>query len=185
MNKICQWVMNLIGWKITGELPNLDKYILIVAPHTSNWDLSLGILARCVKKIDIRFLAKKEIFIFPFRSILRWLGGTPVDRSKKMHMVDQIASIFEQHDKFILGLAPEGTRSPVKKWKFGFYYIAIKANVPILLVGFDYQKKEVQLHELFHPTGDLKADYNHIREYYLTVMGLHDKEIPELTESNK
>lgn len=182
MKRLCLWMMNLIGWKVKGELPNVDKYILIVAPHTSNWDLPLGILARCVKQIDIRFLAKKEIFFFPLRPILRWLGGTPVDRSQKKHMVDQIVSIFAQHDKFILGLAPEGTRSPVKRWKFGFYHIAMKAKIPILLVGFDYQKKEVQLHELFYPTGNLTADYNHMRDYYLTVQGLHDKEIPELID---
>ncbi len=175
-------MMSLIGWKVTGELPNVDKYVLIAAPHTSNWDLPLGLLARCVKKMDIRFLAKKELFFFPLSSILRSLGGTPVDRSQKMHMVDQIAAIFDQHEKFILGLAPEGTRSPVKRWKFGFYHIAVKANVPIFLVGFDYQKKEVQLHELFYPTGDLKADYDHFRQYYLTVRGYRAKEIPEIIE---
>lgn len=178
--RLCQWMMNRIGWTIKGELPDIKKYILIVAPHTSNWDLPLGILAGCVKQADIRFLAKKEIFVFPFRSFLRWLGGTPVNRGKNMHMVDQIVMIFEQHDRFILGLAPEGTRSPVKRWKFGFYHIAVKAKLPILLVGFDYCKKEVQLHELFYPTGDLKADYAYIRKYYLTVQGLHDKQIPEL-----
>ncbi len=182
MKRLCQWILDTIGWTIKGELPDVDKYILIVAPHTSNWDLPLGILARCAKQMDIRFLAKKEIFVFPFSTFLRWLGGEPVDRSKTLNMVSQIATLFDQHEKFILGIAPEGTRSPVKRWKFGFYHIALQAKVPILLVGFDYKKKEVDLHELFYPTGDLKADYAHIREYYLTVKGLHDKEIPELVE---
>ena len=182
MKRICQWMMNRIGWKVTGDLPTINKYILIVAPHTSNWDLPIGILARCVKQIDVRFLAKKEIFVFPFRRLFEWLGGTPVDRTQTLHLVDQIADLFEKHDKFILGITPEGTRSPVKRWKFGFYHIAVKAKVPIFLVGFDYKKKEVQLHELFYPTGNMKADYEHIRDYYLTVHGLHDKDIPELIE---
>jgi 1-acyl-sn-glycerol-3-phosphate acyltransferase len=178
MQKLAQLLLKLMGWKIVGELPKQSKYVLIVAPHTSNWDLVIGLIARFAVGVRMNFLAKHQVFFFPLGPFLRAMGGAPVDRSKIGNVVEQSVEIFNQHETFVLGLAPEGTRSPVNRWKEGFYHIAYAAKVPIALVGFDYPSKEIRLREAFWPTGDVAKDFPEILDYYRTIRGRHAKDIP-------
>jgi 1-acyl-sn-glycerol-3-phosphate acyltransferase len=165
--------MRLTGWKIVGRFPyELDKLIIIVAPHTTWKDVVIGLCVRSVLRIrNARFLGKKELFDGPFGWFFRLLGGTPVDRFSSKGMVGQVADLFRQHEKFILAIAPEGTRQRVDKLRSGFYHIAREARVPILMTGFDFGKKEVVLSEPFYTTGNEEADFAHIIGYFSDFTG--------------
>ncbi len=164
----------LTGWKTIGKLPEVKKYILIVAPHTSNMDFFVGLAARHILNFKSHYLAKKSLFDNPFVGwFLRLTGGYPVDRSRKMKMTDQVVELYNQHEEFVVTITPEGTRSYVPEWKTGFYRIAVNAGLPILLVGFDYSRKVVELKELFYPTDDMGKDMEHILSYYRTIKGRH------------
>lgn len=178
LKKFCQWMLSFIGWKIVGCLPDIKKYVLIAVPHTSNWDMPIGLLARFSLGTKIHFLAKKEIFVFPVKGMFKALGGIPVERSKSKSRVDMMVKTFQAHEQFILALAPEGTRSAVKRWKFGFYHIAHKADVPIVMVGFDYGKKEIIIREPFDTTGNLSQDYQIMVRFFQNIQGKYPKEIP-------
>ncbi|MCC5791715.1 MAG: 1-acyl-sn-glycerol-3-phosphate acyltransferase [Legionellaceae bacterium] len=179
MRRFSQWILYLWGWKIVGNLPPIKKFVLIVAPHTSNWDLIIGLLGRFSENRMIHFLAKQEIFVFPFRGLLKKLGGIPVDRSHPHHRVEQIVERFQQTDELILGITPEGTRSPVKRWKFGFYHIAHQAGVPIVMVGLDYGSKEIRIAPPLQCSGDLKKDFTPMLAFFKTIKGRHPKDIPD------
>lgn len=179
MQKISRFILTLFGWKVIGSLPDDKKYILIVAPHTSNWDLVIGLLARFAVGAKINFLAKNQLFFFPLGSLLRALGGTPVDRSKQGNKVQQVVALFQQENELILGLAPEGTRSFVARWKEGFYHIAALADIPIVMVGLDYSSKEVRVREVFWPTNNIDKDFPQILAYFKTIHGRYPKEIPD------
>ncbi|MEO8086873.1 MAG: 1-acyl-sn-glycerol-3-phosphate acyltransferase, partial [Bacteroidota bacterium] len=118
-------------------------------------------------------------FRFPFGTLFRWLGGVPVDRSKHTNFVDAVADIFNQHDKFILAIAPEGTRKYVAQWKTGFYFMAVKANVPIVMTAFDYSRKTIFIREPFYPTGNLASDMKTIFDFYKDKKGKFTKDLPE------
>ncbi|KTD74692.1 1-acyl-sn-glycerol-3-phosphate acyltransferase [Legionella waltersii] len=179
MRRLSQLIFKLMGWKIVGQLPEAKKYIIIVAPHTSNWDFVICLCARFVVGVKINFIAKKQLFFFPFGLFLRAVGGTPVDRSKKGNKVEQAVEIFNRSDVFRLGLAPEGTRSPVKRWKEGFYHIACQAKIPIVMVGPDYASKEIRINEPFWPTGDIQIDFPTILDFFRTIKGCYPKDIPD------
>jgi 1-acyl-sn-glycerol-3-phosphate acyltransferase len=166
-------LLKLLGWKATGELPREAKYVLIVAPHTSNWDLFYGFILAFALKLDARYIAKKELFSGPFSPLMTWSGAIPIDRSSSHHIVEQMASAFREREKFVLALAPEGTRHRKESWKSGFYHIALDAHVPILLAFIDYASKTGGAGPLIHPTGDLEQDMSTIRNFYLTVKGKH------------
>ncbi|HSD14754.1 MAG TPA: 1-acyl-sn-glycerol-3-phosphate acyltransferase [Flavobacterium sp.] len=162
----------LMGWKIVGTIPpEVKKCVLIVVPHTSWHDFYLGLFTRGILNMDINFVAKKELFAFPFGAYFRWMGGAPLDRQKNENKVEAIAKMFENNEVFRLAIAPEGTRKKVTEWKTGFYYIALKANVPILPVAFDWGKKEVRISEPFLPTGNKEADFKILQHNYKGVMG--------------
>ena len=172
-------LLKILRWKKKGPLPKQDKYVLIVAPHTSNWDLFYGIILAFALRLDARFIAKKELFRWPFSPIMKWLGGIPVDRTSSSHIVDQMISAFNESKKFVLALAPEGTRHKTKGWKSGFYHIAVRARVPIVLAFIDYANKTGGAGPLIYPTGNLDQDMETIRNFYLTVVGKHpDKASP-------
>jgi len=156
------------------------KYIILVAPHTSNWDFMIGLCVRSILRFDAKFLGKKELFRFPFGALFRWLGGLPVDRSKNANMVDAVAELFNQHEELIIAMAPEGTRKYVPKWKTGFYFIALKANVPLLLASFDYPSKTVFASKAFYPTGNFKEDMKIIFDFYGDKQGKFPKALPEI-----
>ncbi|MCX5849140.1 MAG: lysophospholipid acyltransferase family protein [Deltaproteobacteria bacterium] len=166
-------LLKILGWKASGRLPREAKYVLIVAPHTSNWDLFYGIILAFALKLDARYIAKKELFRGPFSPLMRWSGGIPIDRSSSSHIVEQMVSAFKKREKFVLALAPEGTRHRKDYWKSGFYNIALNAHVPILLAFIDYASKTGGAGHLIYPTGDLEQDMSIIRNFYLTVRGKH------------
>lgn len=166
----------LFGWKVQGHINDtIKKCVLIAVPHTSWWDFFLGIFSRGILKKEINYVAKKELFAFPFGYFFKWTGGTPLNRQAKENKVDTIAKIFESKEIFRLAISPEGTRKKVTTWKTGFYYIALKANVPIIPVAFDYGNKKVVYHEPFYPTGNLEADLEILYSYFKGVVG----KIPE------
>jgi len=163
----------LFGWKVNGRFPpGLNKYIVAVAPHTSNWDFLLGVAVRSILRMqNARFLAKSSLFKPPIGWLFKAWGGYPVDRGKSGDVVEQVAGIFKKEDHFILAIAPEGTRKKVEKLRTGFYYIAKKAGVPIIAVGFDYKKKEVILGEPFYPSDDVQKDIALLTLFYSTITG--------------
>ena len=163
----------LSGWKVVGQFPyNYKKLVLIVAPHTSSKDVFVGFAARSILKIDnAHFLGKKELFDGPFGWLFRWLGGTPVDRFSNQGMVEQVAALFTQHDSFILAMAPEGTRKRVDKLRSGFYHIAKAAQVPIVMVGLDFENKRLVLGEAFFTSEDEVADFRRIIAFFAEIKG--------------
>ncbi len=169
---LSRWIMKLFGWKNTGQNPkHLDKYMVVVVPHTSNWDFPLGLLARSAWGLDIKYVGKKEMFRWPFGTLMKWLGGYPVDRSKASNFVSAVVQIIKKKEKFALCIAPEGTRKKVKKLKRGFYYMAKGADIPIVLVTFDYAKKEIHWAEPFMPTDDEDADMRLIYDHFRGAKG--------------
>lgn len=165
----------LLGWKMIGKFPsNLDKFVIIVVPHTSWWDFLLGLLVRKVLNEEINYIGKKSLFDSPFGWFFRWTGGAPIDRSKNNDTVSAIVKIFESRQRFRLALSPEGTRKKVEKWKTGFYHIAKQAKVPIVMVAFDYGKKEVKFSKPQIPTQNQAAD---LEKYSSFFRGVHGKVI--------
>jgi len=172
MKKLCCWLLyELWGWKkiITEEHPN--KYIICLAPHTSNWDFILGQLYSQAENLKPNFLMKKEWFFWPLGPIFKHLGGIPVFRQKNTSMTDHLAETARNAEQFRLTITPEGTRSANPEWKRGFYYIAAKADLPILLYGIDYQKKEIVCTKTFIPTGDYDKDIIEIKDYFKDFKG--------------
>ncbi|MBX2963269.1 MAG: 1-acyl-sn-glycerol-3-phosphate acyltransferase [Cyclobacteriaceae bacterium] len=168
-------LLKLMGWNTrpVGAFPvKPKKCVLIVAPHTSSWDFIIGVLYRSVLRLNkSRYLGKAELFKPPFGFIFRWLGGTPVDRSTSQNMVDQVAQLFDQDDELIIALSPEGTRKRVDRLRTGFYNIAKKAMVPIVMVGFDFKNKQVIFAEPFYPSGDQLKDFDVILKFLGPVEG--------------
>jgi len=166
-------ILNLFGWKVEGGIPpELKKYVVIAAPHTSALDFPLGLFARGSLGEDIKYIGKKSLFKQPFGGLMRKLGGYPVDRSKSQNFVQSVVDIFDRHDRFAIALAPEGTRKKVDKFRTGFYYIAKGARIPIIFVTFDYATRVVTFDpEPFYPTEDAEADLKYIWQYYKGVQG--------------
>jgi 1-acyl-sn-glycerol-3-phosphate acyltransferase len=165
--------MRATGWKFSGEaFPALRKFVLIVGPHTSNWDFLVGLQAMYALGIRGTFLAKDSLFRFPMGPLMRWLGGVPVDRSStKGDAVTQTAEVIAKSERIIATIAPEGTRK-ASRWKTGFYWIAHKAGVPIVPVAFDYSVREVRVFPPFMPTGDIERDLPRIMSHYGPQMAL-------------
>jgi 1-acyl-sn-glycerol-3-phosphate acyltransferase len=161
-----------MGWKAHNPFPsNVEKYVLIVGPHTSSWDFIVGVLFRSSLKIKARFLGKEELFKGPFGFVFRWLGGYPVDRFHQSNMVDSVVQIFNSKDSFGIALSPEGTRKRVMKLRTGFYYIALKAQVPVIMAGLGYKRKMAIFSEPLDLTGNLEDDFERIYTFYRTVTG--------------
>jgi len=175
MQKLAKFIyFKILGWKLNGEFPShLNKFVAIVVPHTSWWDFVLGLLVRKVWDEEINYIGKKSLFDSPFGWFFKWTGGAAIDRSKTNDTVKATAQIFNEREKFRLALSPEGTRKKVEKWKTGFYFIAKTANVPIVLVGFDYGKKEIKISEPINPTDNQIADFEKYHAFYEGVIGKH------------
>ncbi|AWM15067.1 acyltransferase [Flavobacterium sediminis] len=162
----------LMGWKITGLFPaKIKKCIIIVVPHTSWNDFFIGVFTRGILNLEMNFVAKKELFTFPLGFYFRWMGGAPLNRAKNENKVDAIASIFDKKEVFRLAIAPEGTRKKVTDWKTGFYYIAQKANVPIMPVAFDYEHKEVKIFEPYYLTSAKDKDFDFLQNLFRGIKG--------------
>ncbi|MGH7695708.1 MAG: lysophospholipid acyltransferase family protein [Gemmatimonadaceae bacterium] len=150
--------LRMLGWQVTGAFPNTPKFVVIVAPHTSNWDFVIGILAYLAIDIDASWLGKHSIFRWPFGPILRRVGGIPVRRDSSHNVVDQSVAEFARRDRLVLGIAPEGTRRRVPSWRSGFYHIATGARVPIVTAALDFGNREFAIGPTYQPTGDYAVD---------------------------
>ena len=170
---ISNLTMFLAGWRVEGKLPDLPKYLIIGAPHTSNWDflLFLGVIFRL--KADVRYMGKAELFRSPIGWFFYWCGGIPVDRTKSTGLVDQMVEACNQSEKFILTIAPEGTRHGVKEWKRGFYHIAKGAGLPIVTAKVDGKNKAMRVGDIFHLTEDMEADMKSIQEAFKGFGGIN------------
>ncbi|MDU1890471.1 MAG: 1-acyl-sn-glycerol-3-phosphate acyltransferase [Dysgonomonas sp.] len=173
MKKFYQFILRLVGWKITGLTDLPVKSVICVAPHTSNWDLPLGLTVYKAMGRKAKFLIKKEWFFFPMNLIFNFLGGIPVDRSRKTSLTEQMAEIYRKKDDFQLAITPEATRKLNPEWKKGFYFIALAANVPIVVAALDYKKKEADFKKIIIPSGDADADIEKIKACYEGVTAKH------------
>jgi 1-acyl-sn-glycerol-3-phosphate acyltransferase len=171
--KIAQLILSIMGWKIEALTPDFDKCILLVAPHTSNWDFLLGKLGYAAIGRKANFVIKKEWMVGLAGIIFRKLGGIGVDRHNPSHFTDYIADIFRSEKAFRLAITPEGTRKRNPRWKKGFYHIAIKAQVPIVLVKMDYKEKRMSLFDVFTPTGNEAEDIKAVKLRYKGATGKH------------
>jgi len=161
----------LMGWKLVNDFPkDIQKYVVIAAPHTSWQDFPIGILARNTAGIKINFIGKASLFKGPFGFIFKSLGGTPVDRATSNNLVDAIVQIFDKKEQFRLALSPEGTRKKVDKWKTGFYYIAKGAKVPIVMATLDFAKKQVKISEAYYTTDNMEKDFDYFHSFFNSNM---------------
>ena len=174
MKRLSRWLLyTLWGWTKTVTVEHPQKYIICLAPHTSNWDFVLGQLYARAEGLQLNFLMKKEWFFWPLGPIFRSWGGIPVYRQKNMSMTETLTKSALESDDFRLCITPEGTRKPTREWKRGFYYIALGAGLPILLYGIDFKKKEIVCTKAFMPTGDIDKDMQEIKQYYAGFQGKH------------
>jgi len=168
---IARSVLSVLGWRIEGALPNIARMVLATAPHTSNWDFVVGIATAWALGVRVSWVGKRELFRPPFHVFFHWLGGIPVDRSASTGFVEQTVAALRGRERFMLALAPEGTRRAVTKWRTGFYYIAVGAQVPIVLVTFDRARRLIHLGPAVSPSGDLPADLARMRSLYDGILG--------------
>ncbi|MBM7071096.1 lysophospholipid acyltransferase family protein [Shewanella sp. 202IG2-18] len=180
---LISWIFHKMGWRIEGELPPIDKYILIAAPHTSNWDFIIAVMAKFIVREDIHFLGKHQLFIPPWGWLFRALGGSPVNRNKNNNLVETAVHEFDVRNAYKLALAPEGTRSAVTRWKTGFYHIAQKANVPIVCIGLDFKNKAIIIQSPFEASGQMNDDMNLILDFFRSVNGKYPKVIPDFFDT--
>jgi len=167
-----RFMMGIRGWRVEGSLPDIPRMVLIVAPHTSNWDFLTGLWVKLAMRMGGRFVGKHTLFRFPLGIFMRWLGGVPVDRSAAAGFVGEAARAVREAERMTLVLAPEGTRRRAEKWKSGFYRIAMEAGVPIVPAGFDYPRKVVFFASPFEPTGDYERDHAVLRGLFRPEMAL-------------
>lgn len=173
---ISRWLLyKVMGWRYETTQPMPDKYVIALAPHTSNWDFLIGQLHCRAENYQCNFMMKKFWFFWPLGILMRRLGGIPVERSKKMSLTDQLAAEARTRDEFHLCITPEGTRKRAPEWKKGFYYIALKADIPILLFSMDYKQKLIRCTKSIMPNGDLDAQMEEIKDYFRNVKGKHPK----------
>jgi 1-acyl-sn-glycerol-3-phosphate acyltransferase len=172
---LASFIMRLTGWRVDGGLPDLPKYVLIGAPHTSNWDFVLFLGVIFSLQANVRFMGKAELFRKPFGWFFYYCGGVPVDRKKSTGLVDQMVQASRESERFILTIAPEGTRHHVVEWKRGFYHIAKSAGIPIVIAVVDGMHKTVRIGQVFHPTEDIEADIKSIQEVFTGVVGIHPR----------
>ena len=174
MRWILSFFFRLSGWKVKGDFPrDLKKYVIVVAPHTSNWDFIIGVFARSYLRMShARFLGKDSLFKPPYGWIFYKLGGYPVDRSGGKNIVEKVVDIMNTHDSFILTLAPEGTRSKVEKLKTGFWYMADACKIPVVPCGFDYPTKTVVIGDPY-ALGELESDMDFLTDFFSRLRGKH------------
>lgn len=169
----CRKLLGLGGWSVTSDKPDTRKYVLVVAPHTSNWDFPIGLLAAGVLQLDAHWLGKHSLFHWPYGWLFRALGGLPVYRNQSLNLIEQMRERFETSDRLILALAPEGTRSRTEYWKSGFYHIARAAGVPIVMAYLDYPRKQVHLGGAFMPGENTDADLEQMNRFFSGHFGKH------------
>jgi len=176
LTPILRWLsmllLKIIGWKAIGKELEKQRFVLIGAPHTSNWDFPLMLMVVLKLRLRVFWLGKHTLFSFPFGWLMRWLGGIPINRSKSHNVVNEIVGHYRNNEDLVVLVPPERTRSKVDNWKTGFYHIANNAGVPILLGYVDAGNKEAGLADFYNPSGDLEADMLEIRAFYTDKKGL-------------
>ncbi len=167
---ITSFILKLFGWRVVSNLPpEMKKCVVMMAPHTSNWDFFVGWLGFGTLKISSKYLIKKEAFFFPVGKFIKMMGGIPVDRQSSTNIVIQVGDMFKKTDSLYITITPEGSRSLRPNWKRGFYYIAEHANVPIALGFLDYKKKIGGIGKIVVPSGDFDKDLKEIEEFYSEI----------------
>lgn len=166
-----RFIARLFGWQIMGEMPNTAKVVLVGAPHTSNLDFFMTALTMLVLGVDVKFVMKHTPFKGPVGWFLRWFGGIPLDRDRSRDFVSQMVDAFNERKSLLLAIMPEGTRSVVKGWRSGFYYIALNAGVPLVMVVFDYGNRQMRIGPTFIPSGDYETDLPIIQSFFVGVKG--------------
>ena len=168
---LCRLIFRKMGWQVEMTVPYRDKCIICVAPHTSNWDFIIAELYYHSFGRTAGFLMMKEWFFWPMGVLFRRMGGIPVERSRHVSLTDRVAEAAIKAERFELAVTPEGTRSLVTKWKRGFYFIALKAGLPIQLYAIDYKNKRIVCTKELVPSGDVEADMRLIMDYYRPYEG--------------
>jgi 1-acyl-sn-glycerol-3-phosphate acyltransferase len=175
INVLMHWLSRLAllltGWRVAGEAPAVPKYVLIAAPHTSNWDFPVTLMVCFALRLRVYWMGKASLFPPLLGSVMRWLGGIPVNRERSGNLVQGTVDAFAGNPRLTVIVPPEGTRSKVTHWKTGFYYIALGAGVPIALGYLDFRKKEGGIGRMFEPTGDIAADMFEIQSFYAGISG--------------
>ncbi len=185
MKKLAYLILRLFGWKIDkGEIDSVQKAVLVVAPHTSMYDFVIGRMAFFQFGLKVRFVIKKEMFWFPLGIFLKALGGIPINRKNPSGVVEQIANVIKKNDRIFLAITPEGTRKLNKNWKKGFYHIATKAEVPMVLAYIDYKKKVGGVGPIIQVSGNFEADLEQIQSFYKTITAKHPKQFSLSTLEN-
>ena len=164
-------ILKIFGWEIDVTLPEEKKFILIGAPHTTNWDLPIALLCFWSIPIRLTWVGKKQLFVGPLNTVFRAMGGIPVDRSIRTGFIEQVAHQFDNREEMIFGITPEGTRSRTEYWKTGFYYIALQAKVPVCLAHIDFPSRTIGFGEMLYPSGDIDKDFETIRLFYKNKTG--------------
>lgn len=185
MHWLARLALRLTGWRIVGGVPAAPKYVLIAAPHTSNWDFPVGLMVCFALRLKVYWMGKSSLFPPVLGSVMRWLGGIPVNREKAGNLVQVTVDAYRRNERLIVAVPPEGTRSRVRQWKTGFYYIAQGAGVPIALGYMDFRKKEAGLSRMFEPTGDIAADMVEIQAFYAGITGKNPGKFDGGTKADK
>lgn len=168
---LARMILRLKFWKLDVTVPAFSKYVLIGAPHTSNWDFIYFLLLMHAAGIRLHWIAKDSLFRWPSGGLMRWLGGIPVDRRSKNNFVLQIVEVFNKAENMVIAISPEGTRGKTHYWKTGFYYIASGAGVPIAFGFIDYARKVLGIGPTLLPSGDIQADFIQIQAFYADKQG--------------
>lgn len=171
--RVAAWLLERAGWKLIGQFPDVPRVVLLGAPHSSWWDGVWGLLTVIALGIDVSIMGKQELFRWPLAGLLRWIGVIPIDRAAAHGVVEQMTQRFAQRDKLWLGIAPEGTRKRMPKWKTGFWHIARAVDVPILPMAFHYPDKTISVGPLIQTSADVDADIARLRAWYAPFLGKH------------
>tara|TARA_B100001079_G_scaffold269473_1_gene281751 strand:- start:1464 stop:2060 length:597 start_codon:yes stop_codon:yes gene_type:complete len=173
LRKIARFGINISGWTIKGMVPDEERIVIIAAPHTSNWDFVLAMLAIFGLNIKLRWLGKHSIFKPGFKIFFKWLGGIPVYRDNPSNLIDNVVKIVKKEKSIVIAMTPEGTRKKVKRWKTGFLRIAKQTHSKILLISIDAPTKSIEIGRIFNPTGNSEDDLAFIQKYYSSFRGIN------------
>lgn len=172
MKRFWTFIFHLLGFKAVGDYPlHIKKMMVIVVPHTTNWDFPLGLLYKFSQGFSINFVGKAVLFKPPFGWFFRWCGGIPVDRKRSMNFVKKIVTLYKEREELVLCIAPEGRRSKVDKLKTGYFFICKQANIPLLMIKFDWANKEIICREPYYLTGDDEKDLAYVESYFRGTIG--------------
>lgn len=168
-----RWALALTGWKLSGELPNLPKFMIIVAPHTSNWDFPVAVFTKLALGVKVTFFGKHTLFRWPLGIVMRWLGGVPVFRHAPRNVVEQTVDYINHSTQFVIALSPEGTRKKLPAWRTGFHFVALGGHLPIVPVALDYSTQTIRFLPVYHPTESVETNLAELGRHFTAGMAFH------------